>query len=416
MSVANISTKRPSEAMIEPAPKKPAYEPIDYSPLFFTIAGTVTDNTSLSTKDVATLLSQDYDTLILMQQDSVKKIQEQFQALLETLEEFQDWEPEIFEVLNRLYTISLYNSSTKIALESTAKELPVLQKKCKGNIKQEIEDALNEARLLLDASKHCTTSGQIQKFLPKIDQLLLRLNDYRLLKQYSNPQENQRIIDLADILKTKRASQQYPNILSDYPLVTHQIQELSTEIALVSEFIPKLNSLKLQLQKNNADEISQKEAPHPLETRFLKAYAPAFYGAFATYFWDLLNHSLEDTEILEIAQEILDWKDVNSNEIDFTSVCTIWDRYLPDQDFSDWMLRILESKTPFELDLLEQQLQELSKASNQARENNTLAKETKTKLQEGFLAEMQRLCFSITQPALSTLKELKTFLVQKTEK
>src|SRR5262249_16706307 len=154
-------------------------------------------------------------------------------------------------------------------LAQTNQDLPSLQEKLKRDLKREISSLLAQVNFFLKEAEE----SHGDSFLTRADDFLRKLNEYRILKQYTNPNENQRIVDLATLYQRHSAAQQYPRILSDYPATVKQIESLQQELNLVSEAVQQLNTLKMRLQKSQAMLLSkEKVAVHPFQTRFIDAF------------------------------------------------------------------------------------------------------------------------------------------------
>lgn len=411
-----VGSKRRAEtfqngARIEiPAAAPP--EERDLSPLFFTILGMLSSDIkgqSYPPMCVIQELSQDDDILQSIQHIPIDKIKNQFKIHLAAIENSNKLTPSIFRVLKGLYQVSLVNSSIPATLKNTSEQLPRLQEKLKGNIRQKISSDLRQARELLDQAKYSKTLEQLQSLLPKVDDMLLKLNGYRTLKHYLDPHENLRMRDLATLYRERRAEPQYPRMISDYPKLVVQIGQLNSELDAVSGTVIKLNDTRIQLQKALSSLIATKEKVNPLQSRFLDAFSTPLYEAFSRHFWHLAWHSLEDPEVLTAVKSVPNWRKADPNKIDYATLNALWGNYLPENELSQWILLSLESMEEEQLANFEIKLQTLEKNINELKVS-PLEKEIKTQLQKGLINEMTELCTSVTQPSFSTLHDLKSFL------
>ena len=206
-------------------------------------------------------------------------------------------------------------------------------------------------------------------------------DEYRLLKQFTDADENKRVLDLANLYHRKGVLPQYPQIISDYPPLVQQIESLKNELKQVSEIFLKLNTLKMQLQKTQAIALSAaKSLPDPLQTRFIDAFSIPFYDAFAWHFWNIVWNSQHELDVAEATKKIPDWSKVDHNVIDHGILNRLWTNFFPDYDISEWMLKTLKTIDSATLKQLEGQLQTLHKKYNENRETPALGKEDKAQI------------------------------------
>ncbi len=353
---------------------------------------------------IADVLAQNQEALLPFHCMSFAKVRDQFKDHLRTVENRDKVGAPIFQVLDCLYDISLVNSSTKSVLVQRNDDLPKLGAALKPTLKNEILSALKQARSLL---KEPNGGHQIEQ----VDALLRRLNEYRTLKQFTDSDENKRVLDLANLLQRKGANPQYPRVISDYPPLVQQIQSLQNELRQVSEVFLKLNTHKMQLQKAQAAVLSgAKSLPDPLQTRFIDAFSIPFYDAFAWHFWNIIWNSQHEPGMGEATKKIPDWSKADHNVVDHGILNRLWTNFFPDYEFTEWMLKTLKTIDPEELKTLEGKLQALHKQYNANRENPVLGKEAKAQLQASLLQEMKMHCLEATEPSFSTLTEMVPFL------
>ncbi len=402
-----VTGKRKAEDPLPtPDAKKAAVAPIDLYPLFATVSNAIIpgeDGKVCRPEKIARRLSRIPEVLFPFGQLPLQKIEDQFNIYFSESDEADLHKKAITKTLKGLYQISLVNSQTPVCLAQKAEQLPTLKKMLEGNIKEDIQNALQQAEALLEEKDET-------KFLQNVDETSRRLNQFRELRQHLDYYENRRIMDLATLNYNKREPKQYPAVISDYPRIVLQIEMLSEEITDASQMFQKLVNLKMQLQKPPSPVKPQGEETLSLETRFLKAYGPTFYKAFGQHFWTLVWNSLSEEEILNMLCAIPGWQDSQLNEVDYAVINAIWNKYLPDHDFPDWMLRTLESLKEEERGTLERHLQDLSKHCTEIHESQDLDKSTKTEMIQFFQNEMFSHCYNKTVPQFSNLPGLKVFL------
>lgn len=392
----------------------PQQQQLDLLPLFYNILGNVSvgpGERKMSPEAIANGLSQNQETLLLFQSAPYTEIREIFKKYLKTIENKGKVGGTMCQTLDCLYDISLINSSTKQVLEQRNQELPSLQEKVSPGLKEEIHLRLREAKNLLEEAKEYKELGHIETGFSKTDALLRKLNEYRVLKQYTDVHENQRALDLATAYARMHASQQFPKFISDYPEVVRQIEFLKNELNLVSSTVVALNTLKMELQKTKAALLNAtKSVADPLQARFIDAFSIPVYNAFAWHFWTMAWNSSHETEVAALTQKIPSWNKANPNVVDPTILNCLWTNFFPAFTFEDWMLKSLKSVHPSVLKELEQKLQPLEKKRNETMASKTIEKDTKTQIQTSILQEMKGLCVEATKPPYSTLTELRNFL------
>lgn len=380
--------KRPHELSTqEPAQQKyRRIEENDLPPLFSTVQATligcVDDYDSI--QSAVEVLSQSHDVFPPFQQISFRKIRDFFKERFAPLEEYQPHEKKFKGVLRGLYRVTLRNSRIHEMLVSINTKIPALKVMLARPIREEIHSLLREARALLRNQAD-----------PEL--MMRRLDQYRTLKQYLNPDENRRVIDLAEALRVADAPTQYPLVLDEYPEMIKEIQALKHELNAVSAMIQKLHTLKLELQEKRA--VPKKE--NPLETRFLNAYGAPLYHAFALHGWDLLWNSIEAGAV--------EFKTTSSREIlDHAAFNQFWAEHFPDFELSEWILLALESKTEPERDELERKLEPLQKIINGIQTTPLIT--NKAQARQPHEKEMLSICLQAFQPSFKQVTELKAFL------
>jgi hypothetical protein len=409
--------RKPESPPREPPPKYPKVEEeeADPSSLFFTILERVTPEPGEilpSSSFIAKKLLQYPEILLPIQQTPIARIKEQFEVLLIVHEGVaQKTQVRIYQVLESLYHTSLINSSTQATLVQTANDFPKLKEKFNEGVKDQMKASLRYAEELLEDGKDCTTLQQIQCIVPKIDKMLRQLNDYRLLKHHLDPHENRRMLDLANLCVQQKTELQYPTIISDYPPLVKQIEQLSSELDLVSQAIKQLNDLNMHLQASQAKFLGHVEKAHPMQHRFLDAFSIPFYTVFAKRFQGLIWNSRSEPEVAEILKKIPSGGKTQTNQIDYLFINTVWEGYFPKYEFSQWILKVLESTDPKYLNTLEQKLQTISKKINAQMADPSLNNQLKSQARAALLEEVEMLCRLPTKPSYATLSELKKYLI-----
>ena len=295
LHTSNVLGKRKAEAPL-PAPdaKKAAVAPIDLYPLFATVSNAIIpkeDGKVFRPEKTARRLSRIPEVLFPFSQLSLRKIEDQFNIYFCESDEADLHKKTITKTLKCLYQISLVNSQTPACLAQKEMQLPALRKMLGANVKEDIDNALKQAGAIL-------AENDKNKFLQNVDGILRRLNQYRELRQHLDYYEYRRVMDLAMLNYNRGYSKQFSIVISEYPRVILQIEMLSEEIKAASQMFQTLVDLKMRLQKPPSPEKTQGEETSSLETRFIKAYAPTFYKAFAEHFWNLVWDSLGEENIL----------------------------------------------------------------------------------------------------------------------
>jgi len=391
-----------------------ANEEYDLYPLFYTILGNVTPpiDGQPRMKPIAiaeTISSLSQDTLIPFHSIPFAQIQAKSNKFLSDVEKKGNLGGSMSQVLGHLYDISLLNSSMQPVLNQIAQNLPLLQERVDTNLKNNMNALLSRAEQLLSESKNCNSYDQVKAYLSSANTLHQALNDYRTLKQYIDPNENQRLLDLAKVYQRQELTQ-YSQFLLEYPKLVQRLKSVEHELKAISEAFMKINALKLQLQKFQAQFLNKaQEAVDPLQIRFINAFSTPFYQAFAWHFWTMTWNSLHDRSVAEVVQNVPGWRNANYQEVDPAVLNRLWTKCFPDFTIEDWMLKTLKLIDPAQLNELEVKLQALEKNRNETNES-LLDKDSKAQIQAGIFQNMKNLCLDATEPAYSTLAEIKNFL------
>lgn len=369
-------------------------ESVDAAPFFYTLCDRFESGQTIQA--TVESLTTDQDIALLFSSTSFQAIRNQFDRLIVSLENRNKIEKQIYTALDQLYTWSLYNSSTKIELKNLNDQLPELQEKLdKSNqIRQKIHNVISSAKVFLQTSKINKTSKPttINEALKQIDSYLQNLGKFHYLKSFLNEDRNQRVIDLAKGLEKNEDPETYPAVITDYPPLLKELNQLKGHFKNIDEIIPQLIQRKAALGQL----LFSPQVANPLQEEFLTDFCKPFYQAAATHFYTLFPDADE--------------------ELSFSFFNKTWETHLPEYDITDWIVASLKTLDPAPLQELETTLRKCQQEIQKIDLDGKIRKDEKLALQLPYEIKMEKVCFNALKSDLKTIEDLKNFLKERIKK
>jgi hypothetical protein len=144
----------------------------------------------------------------------------------------------MLKLVNSLYSSSLIMGETRSRYIDIQAKLPELTEILQTNIPQtilEIVDAISTEKKSYSRNK---TPEGLRNLISKVDEAVRKLSSFRTLKQFIDPNENERMLDLASVLGEKYASfiLEYSNIISKITAIVPSLDSAAAAITSLAQW------------------------------------------------------------------------------------------------------------------------------------------------------------------------------------